>query len=611
MNDRSESALMTVAEAVADGSPVDWERAAKDREAMASRLANLKAIALLASTSRALAEDIDDTFATRDLGSMPADPSSASLPESWGRLRILGRLGQGSFGDVFRAFDPDLEREVALKLRRPTGAGTDHEGDRFINEARRLAKVKHPNVLVVHGVDRLDGQVGIWCEFIKGKTLEQWLREHGPLGAQEAALIGADLCRALAAVHRAGLVHRDVKSANVMREEGGRIVLMDFGCVGERIAAGGANPSGFVYGTPLYMAPEQLNGARPAPAADIYSLGVLLYHLATGAHPIEAGSFDELLYKHQHGEFVPLRDRRPELPGEFIGVTERALSPRPEDRYASVGRMERALLGRPEPVPPPWPVLRIAVGLTLVMVVAILAQWPRVRPWFASLRSESTRATPIFGSPTRVIPESQGEHAPSTSSTNAAVIPLTASASLYRGFGAARERLLPGARVRVGDQLTMEIQGSRSMYVYILNEDSEGKVFTLFPLRGVVPTNPLPGGVPLTLPGRLGNRPHTWAVSSAGGTESLIALASVEPLTALEQELTHIPEAQLGQEPTYTQISAAGVRALRGIGRLEAAPDPGGSNGSRLSEALGQLSRSVEKRSDLWVWQVQLENPKD
>ena len=628
MTGDSEEALISIAKAVADGSPVDWEQVSEGRLEDAGKLRSLKGIAEVAAAWQTINKQAgggantggaDETLA----GGPRLDGSRSSTRHaSWGPLQILERVGRGGFGEVSRAYDPNLDREVALKLRRRTEPGPDSDGDRFITEARRLARVRHENVLVVHGADRHDGHVGIWAEFLKGKTLEQWLKEHGPLGAQEATLIGIDLCRALAAVHRARLVHRDVKSANVMREEGGRIVLMDFGCVGERAPAGDSDQSGNVYGTPLYMAPEQLAGAGPTAAADIYSLGVLLYNLTTGAYPVEAGSTNELTYKHARGDSMPLRDRRPELPAAFIQVVERAVSPRPEDRYPSAGVMERALtatVGGGVPAPPPHPVnvVKIAVTLTLALALVVVSwtQWPRMRPWLAS----TFGLNPNSPTPARTESESTQTPVGSGTSTSPGTLPmvnaLTASATLYRISGTNRERLLPGARVEVGDRLLMEVQGSRPMYVYILNEDSEGKVFALFPLRGVVPRNPLPANLRHTLPGRIGDKEFAWAVSSAGGTESLIALASAQPLAALEEELAHIPEAQRGQEPAYAQISASGVQELRGklrgIGKLEPMSGPEGPSDSRLSQMVQKLSQSVSGRTDLWLWQMQLKNPKE
>ena len=209
---------------------------------------------------------------------------AGGTPERWGSLVLLESLGTGGFGEVYRAFDPALQREVALKLHRVDSAS---EGSRrWLDEARRLARVRHPNVLTVHGADERDGRAGIWTELLRGRTLEDGLGAHGPLSAREATLIGVDLCRALAAVHSVGLVHGDVKAANVIREgtkassatDSGRIVLLDFGAAHERTAEAASGTAG----TPLVAAPEVLAGEPASAAADIYSLGVLLYRLVSG-----------------------------------------------------------------------------------------------------------------------------------------------------------------------------------------------------------------------------------------------------------------------------------------------------------------------------------------
>src|SRR5262249_44273053 len=144
--------------------------------------------------------------------------------------KLIERLGGGTFGDVYRAWDQDLERDVALKLLRPDAAGeSSGHASRIANEGRLLARVRHPNVVCGHGVAVHDDRVGLWMELLRGVTLEQRLAAQGPFSAREATLVGVDLCGALAAIHAAGLIHRDVKAQNVMREAGGRIVLMDLG----------------------------------------------------------------------------------------------------------------------------------------------------------------------------------------------------------------------------------------------------------------------------------------------------------------------------------------------------------------------------------------------
>jgi tetratricopeptide (TPR) repeat protein len=176
---------------------------------------------------------------------------------------------------------------------------------------------------------------------IRGATLEQLLRAHGPFSAREAALIGQDLCSAVAAVHNTGLVHRDIKAQNVMREEGGRLVLMDFGA--GQPAGDSAAAVGRLTGTPMYLAPEVLAGGDSTAKSDIYSIGVLLYHLVTNDYPTRANSLQELREAHAQGRRTHLHDARPELPGGLIQVIERAIEPDAQRRYQTAGEMQAAL----------------------------------------------------------------------------------------------------------------------------------------------------------------------------------------------------------------------------------------------------------------------------
>ena len=211
----------------------------------------------------------------------------------------------------------------------------------MLHEARLFARVAHPNVVTVYGAEKHAGRVGFWMEIIHGRTLSQFLADEGPLAAEEAAHIGIELCRALAALHHAGLVHRDVKASNVMRAAGGRIVLMDLGA-GADLSPGSA-PHPPVSGTPLYMAPELLRGEAMTPRGDLYALGVLLYHMATGDFPVHGATLAELRDAHARRAARHLRDARPDLPGWFIAAVERALAADPAERFATAGEMEQAL----------------------------------------------------------------------------------------------------------------------------------------------------------------------------------------------------------------------------------------------------------------------------
>jgi hypothetical protein len=175
---------------------------------------------------------------------------------------------------------------------------------------------------------------------VEGQTLEDVLQLQGTFSARETVLVGEDVCRALAAVHNAGFVHRDVKARNVMREQAGRIVLMDFGTGREASAL--EDPSRpDVAGTPLYMAPEVLAGEPASMRSDVYSVGVLLYHLVTSQYPVVAQSIDDLRKAHKAHRRRYLSELRPDLPMPFVRVVERALSEHPQDRYPNAG----ALLG--------------------------------------------------------------------------------------------------------------------------------------------------------------------------------------------------------------------------------------------------------------------------
>ena len=313
--------LVRLASDVDAGKAVDWDRAAETSGGLDTEeiIRQLRVLADVAAAHRT------------EIGRRREQPLS-----KWGRLDILREIGHGACGTVYLAWEPTLERSVALKIL--------HDVDRswsVVNEGRMLALVQHENVVKVLGVDDHDGEVGIWMELVDGLTLKQVLAQQGALSAKEAGLIGLELCRAVAAVHKAGLLHRDIKVHNVMREHGGRIVLMDFG-TGE-ILTDEARDDQDVAGTPAYVAPEILNGKRATIETDIYSLGVLLYHLVSLEYPVPGDTLEAIAASHANGQFVPLADRRPDLPGAFLGVVGRAIARDPKQRYGTVGAMHEAL----------------------------------------------------------------------------------------------------------------------------------------------------------------------------------------------------------------------------------------------------------------------------
>jgi len=328
------SRLEALAVAIADGAELDWAEADgalvdDDERELAANLRAIASINGLISTSR-------DALTSTSRGASTDRVARLAPGTTWGSLRIVAHLGAGRFGDVYRAFDPALDREVALKLVRENDAGTQ-----VVAEGRLMARVRHPNVATIYGAQRIDGVSGLWMELIDGHTLEAELAASGPFGTTELIHIGFEVAHALGAVHQANLMHRDVKAQNVLREPSGRIVLGDFGTGRDLEQVDGSR--GGLAGTPAYLAPETFSGGPITLASDIYSLGALLFHLATSRYPVPGHSLRELKEAHAQKERTKLVTLRPDLPDNLIAVIETALDSDPSCRFPSAARMAEAL----------------------------------------------------------------------------------------------------------------------------------------------------------------------------------------------------------------------------------------------------------------------------
>jgi serine/threonine protein kinase len=336
-----DDALARAAEAVAEGRPVDWSAlgaVARGPEAL-QQLENLRVIGDIAGVHRAGDHHTSVLDAPHAVdGSQPPPPGAG---EPWGRFRLLEMVGSGSFGGVYRAWDPDLEREVAIKILHRRVADEELKS-RLLREGRALAKLRHDNVVTVLGVESYEDRIGLCMEFVRGATLEASMHGGHRLNPREAVLVGQDVCRALAAVHAAGFVHRDVTARNIMRDVSGRIVLMDFGTGFETAGDGAAVPAK-IAGTPMYMAPEVLAGQPASPCSDVYSVGVLLYYLVTGKFPVEGRTMDELRGAHMVGRRTSLVERAPDLPAQYVQAVENALAANPQQRCPSAGALLQAL----------------------------------------------------------------------------------------------------------------------------------------------------------------------------------------------------------------------------------------------------------------------------
>ena len=352
------------------GESIDWDAvcAAAPDDDVRRLLEHLRIVAGVAQVHRSQSDDMaSDAATTEGVG-------AANAPFGrWGHLLLVKKIGEGSYGEVYEALDTWLDHRRALKLLRPQIAGTV-SASQILHEARKLARVRHPNVVTVHGADKHDGRVGFWMDLIEGHTLEQRVR-NGRLSAGEATYIGQEVCSALAAVHHADLVHRDVKAQNVMRaSDGGRIILMDFGA-GEFRSSRAEGP---LQGTPLYLAPELFSGTPASVQSDIYALGTLLFYLVSCRFPVEGRSFSDIALAHYSRRRQYLRDVRPDLPESFVRVVERALEPDAANRFQTAGDFHKALRADPvviQPLPappaprPPDPMQRLGYGVVVAVTL--------------------------------------------------------------------------------------------------------------------------------------------------------------------------------------------------------------------------------------------------
>lgn len=511
----SRFATQPIAEAIADERPVDWSPAERALGPQAKALASLRLI-----------EDVARAFRASAVQPPPVEPGEVLF--HWGSLAVLERLGEGMTGEVFRAFDPSLHRQVALKLRASRDPASDPANAQLLGEARRLAQIRHRNVLAVYGAAVHDGRAGIWAELIEGRTLAQIVAADGPFGAEEAVAIGLDLCRALGAIHGAGLVHGDVKAENAMRERGGRIVLMDFGASGHR---DDLSRRVLVAGTRRYLAPEVLAGAAPEARSDLYALGALLYHLVTASYP-----------RDDDGARVPVAQRRSDLPEALAALIDAAVADDPSQRPADAGAFARALVAllpapeRPAAAPGRFRLAMTAAAVAAVAAIATLAYQLRPPPWSVAAQF---------------------------------VDPATGAA------------LADGTPVRLGDALALQLRASRSSHVYVLNEDADGDLSVLFPLDGLDLTNPLPSGRELELPGETAGRALSWEITSPTAYEEFVAIVSDRPLLALADRLAAADRAEL-PEPALS----------RGAGRVRAdLPQALAVDGQALAELIALARR--------------------
>lgn len=281
-----------------------------------------------------------------------ANAPPAAAVERLGRYEILGKLGQGAMGVVYKARDPLIERIVAIKTVNLAGLSRDEADSyeqRFYREAKSAGRLNHPNIVTIHDVGRSDGLAYIAMEFLEGRSLRQMLDSGVVLPPDKAVRIAYQIAKGLAFAHKNGVVHRDVKPANIMVLRNGTVKIMDFGVA--LLPAGSLTLAGTAFGSPKYMSPEQVVGRPVDGRSDIFSLGAVLYELLTGVPPFCGEDVNAILYQVINDMPPAPSSRNPEVPAALDAIVLKAMAKHPDERHQDARDLAKDLCNFREPAP--------------------------------------------------------------------------------------------------------------------------------------------------------------------------------------------------------------------------------------------------------------------
>lgn len=332
---------------------------------------------------------------------IPTDPehsrvrsNSKSREQRLGKYRITGKLGKGGMGVVYAAEDTLLHRPVAIKVLSSAMAKDPQSLERFLREARAVAKLNHPNVVSIYEIDQKDGLWYLGMELVGAGSLQGMLKEQGALDWKTASRWIRDACRGLAAAHAAGLVHRDIKPANLMLASDSSVKLADFGLVKSGDDTSGITATGTVLGTPYFMSPEQWRAETLTDLSDVYSLGATYYNLLTGRPPYSGLEPMQVMYACCTEPPADPQSIRADIPAECVVIVKRAMAKEPADRYHSVGQMQdelSRLIDGATPVVPHTPMLEISGA------VRTATSLPTMLPKSAASLPKLSRRTMVLG----------------------------------------------------------------------------------------------------------------------------------------------------------------------------------------------------------------------
>jgi serine/threonine-protein kinase len=312
-----------------------------------------------------------------------------------GRYEIREAIGEGNFSVTYRATDKVLGRDVAVKVLREQYVQHAGFASRFENEARAAALISHPNVIQVFDYGREDDIAFIVMQYVPGLSLKEYIRDNDPLSIEESTEFTRQILDGLAAIHDAGIIHRDIKPQNVLMSNQRLLKLTDFGIARLDSASAGLTESGTALGTAAYMAPEQASGQTLGHETDLYAVGVILYEMTTGELPFPGDNAVQVMYRHVNEEPSPPRAINPGIPTTIEAFIMRAMSKDPGARFPSARAMRDALDSpgmvamsrRREPVVDP-------AGVTAVSTAVVAGAPPRVPPAYEYADDEGDRRRP-------------------------------------------------------------------------------------------------------------------------------------------------------------------------------------------------------------------------
>jgi eukaryotic-like serine/threonine-protein kinase len=349
------------------------------------------------------------------------------LTTHYGRYQIKRELGSGTMGVVYLAHDPQIDREIALKVLQPDKVVSEEFVQRFLKEACAIGRLAHPNIVVVHDVGRDHGTIYIAMEYLEGDTFSELIRSGRP-DYSTWARVGAELAETLAHAHEKGIIHRDIKPSNIIMTKDGRVKLTDFGIARiEDPAATLQTQVGAILGTPSYMSPEQVSGKTVDGRSDLFSLGVVLYEWLLGQRPFTGGNITAVFRAITDQKPPPPRDLDPALPSSLSELLLKMLQKPVDQRFCDGHEMATALrnslkqtlpLGIPAKRNPPLPKknhskwLLGGIGFAL-LAMAVYYGGPKMvqhfRPWIDPPQSAVSAQQPPAETPhgATQIPESE------------------------------------------------------------------------------------------------------------------------------------------------------------------------------------------------------------